>query len=603
MRNAGRSNTSRVGRNNFRLIVICISSLGLLGGYVLTSAPQSPAVLPHADVRITGSRKELQGSRAISKTMGSAPDAPEAITISTPPPLVSVSTTDQRHPDNVKLMMSQQSSQDEHKSGLLALLVKGLSDVRERTVGQATVKAAQNHSSSPSTTSSTVGAQQQPSAQKEPDPKHVDEVVVETVGSSPSPSASTATSSPSGAATSDKATSNTSTPFPAQKSPDTASAAPAVDGVGAPLNGSSRPDRKAQTPTQLQHQQGCKAAGAQCGLPGDTIHTLFTSNGSPYQNFQARIMVATWRLVRAMPGGSHLVAMTRVLHRTTPDELMDEVDTFRADPLQPECDKWCWFPVADRANAMQQWLKAVATQPSLQKAPWLLLLETDYVWVAPLPAPGNAYDPKVPGLSFGYDYIAPRLPVIQELLKERCPDCDPNTVPNSGPAPVLARYEDFLAATPIWEELSLYIETHNETKKSLGWVREMYAWDIAVAAKKLNILNQGPGPSPLIAQPPHDTLRLNATMYHYTWGSIFKNASTGAEIWKFDKRFYTAADDALKVPLLELPPPWREGVKLHDGMPITLDLHNTLTDMITAMNKGIATLPDLRTKAPAAAAA
>jgi len=25
-------------------------------------------------------------------------------------------------------------------------------------------------------------------------------------------------------------------------------------------------------------------------LAGNTIHTIFTSNGSPYQNFQARIM-------------------------------------------------------------------------------------------------------------------------------------------------------------------------------------------------------------------------------------------------------------------------------------------------------------------------
>lgn len=60
-------------------------------------------------------------------------------------------------------------------------------------------------------------------------------------------------------------------------------------------------------------------------FPPTSIHTLFTSNGSPYQNFQARIMVATWNLVREMPGGENLVAMTRVLHRTTPDEVMDEV--------------------------------------------------------------------------------------------------------------------------------------------------------------------------------------------------------------------------------------------------------------------------------------
>lgn len=37
----------------------------------------------------------------------------------------------------------------------------------------------------------------------------------------------------------------------------------------------------------------------------------------------------------------------------------------------------------------------------------------------------------------------PRPAVIQQLLKERCPDCDPKTIPNSGPAPVLARFSDF----------------------------------------------------------------------------------------------------------------------------------------------------------------
>lgn len=47
--------------------------------------------------------------------------------------------------------------------------------------------------------------------------------------------------------------------------------------------------------------------------------------GSPYQNIQARIMVGTYHIVRKMPGGDKLVAMTRILHRTTPDEVMDEV--------------------------------------------------------------------------------------------------------------------------------------------------------------------------------------------------------------------------------------------------------------------------------------
>lgn len=45
-----------------------------------------------------------------------------------------------------------------------------------------------------------------------------------------------------------------------------------------------------------------------------------------------------------------------------------------------------------------------------------------------------------------------------------------------------------------------------------------YAWDIGVAANRLNIKNEGHPTTPLISQPPHDSKRFNASMYHYTWG-------------------------------------------------------------------------------------
>ena len=73
---------------------------------------------------------------------------------------------------------------------------------------------------------------------------------------------------------------------------------------------------------------------------------------------------------------------------------------------------------------------------------------------------------------------------------------------------------------------------------SAGWVREMYAWDIGVAAHDLNILCEGHPETTLISQPPHDLFPYNATMYHYTWGIIVKDKA-GIEVWKFDKRFYT----------------------------------------------------------------
>jgi hypothetical protein len=86
-----------------------------------------------------------------------------------------------------------------------------------------------------------------------------------------------------------------------------------------------------------------------------------------------RIAYATYKLILDMPGGERHVAFTRVLHRGVPDELMGEVPTFRAQPLQPNCDGWCEYPVSDRANAVRQFLQAARADPSLIKV-WCAML-------------------------------------------------------------------------------------------------------------------------------------------------------------------------------------------------------------------------------------
>ncbi|PSC68556.1 MCM10-like protein [Micractinium conductrix] len=75
-------------------------------------------------------------------------------------------------------------------------------------------------------------------------------------------------------------------------------------------------------------------------------------------------------------GGDKMVAFTRILHRTTDDALSNKLPTFRANPLHPECDGWCEYPVADRPNAVRQFLLAAKADPSLIKAPWLYMIET-----------------------------------------------------------------------------------------------------------------------------------------------------------------------------------------------------------------------------------
>lgn len=73
----------------------------------------------------------------------------------------------------------------------------------------------------------------------------------------------------------------------------------------------------------------------------------------------------------------------------------------------------------------------------------------------------------------------------------------------------------------------------------------MYAWCLAVQTANVSIIHQAPPNSLLLSQPPHDHVLGKAAMFHYTWGVIYKKGEK--DIWKFDKRFYTAADDALKV--------------------------------------------------------
>lgn len=354
-------------------------------------------------------------------------------------------------------------------------------------------------------------------------------------------------------------------------------------------------DRGADSPpfTELtSRSSGRSKAGSKASMAvqtaGDTIHTLCTSNGSPYLNIQTRIMYGTYQLVQEMPGGDKLVGFTRILHRTQPDVLMklNEVPTFRADPLTPQCDNWCEFPVSDRPNAVAQFFKAVSRDPGMIKAPWLLMLEGDYVWMKPLQAPRA--ETATSSWAYPYSYIAPEAKNLEPFVRLMYPEERGPTsgIPKTGPAPVLMQLHEWIKVMPDWERLTAHIESHADTKEALGWVREMYAFSIAAALQDIKLELKPPVESPLMVQPPADDQLRDAALCHYTWETLVEE--NGEEIWIFDKRKYTAAEMELKVPLIPLPPPFRPGLKLHDGSPYTPKLHNMTVAMLTQMNRAIA---------------
>lgn len=96
-------------------------------------------------------------------------------------------------------------------------------------------------------------------------------------------------------------------------------------------------------------------------------------------------------------------------HRQWP--YLQEIPTYHVQPLHPKCDTWCEFPVADRPNAVKQFLAAATKDTSLIKAPWILLIETDYVWMTPLQQIPAA-ESGDPGLAFPYGYIQPAYPGV-----------------------------------------------------------------------------------------------------------------------------------------------------------------------------------------------
>lgn len=69
---------------------------------------------------------------------------------------------------------------------------------------------------------------------------------------------------------------------------------------------------------------------------------------------------------------------------------------------------------------------------------------------------------------------------------------------------------------------------------------------------------------------------------------------TGPKPARRPPRCATPRPAPCQVPRFALPPPWREGAwKLQDGLDVGRSLHETLTDMLTVINKAVDTLPDL----------
>jgi len=336
--------------------------------------------------------------------------------------------------------------------------------------------------------------------------------------------------------------------------------------------------------------------------PPKCLHTVLTSSGNAYMNWQTRIMYQTY-LKHAAEPGSVMKAFTRILHRGKDDELMMEVPTMRFDPNQGKCDTWCDYPVADRSLAVAQWSQTTDSM----RCSHVMMVETDYIYVKS-PSP-HILMPPGKAIGFEYSYIYPQdlnmKRVYEEYMREHADELGRSewkrekfALPRTGNAPSCLNVEDLRRVAPLWAEFVARTEKPEEVRKALGWLRDMYAYDAAALAVGVEHVVAPTPQTPLMAQPPADEKIGDAFLLHYTWGPEIYDGKD-EKLWVFDKRSYGGGQyqrgpyELSKIPD---PPRWdpAAGLQLQDFFqPRTLSESKLelIRLMIDEFNEAVGKLP------------
>mmetsp|Transcript_19465 Transcript_19465/g.23299 ORF Transcript_19465/g.23299 Transcript_19465/m.23299 type:complete len:528 (-) Transcript_19465:155-1738(-) len=256
------------------------------------------------------------------------------------------------------------------------------------------------------------------------------------------------------------------------------------------------------------------------------FHTVMTTNGSVYVNWQSQIMYYFFKKFKALQGpDGDMGGFTRLLHGE-PDALMDEIPTVVVERLNKEYG----FVVLSRPNAFVQWLNKVEIEED-----YILMAEPDHIILRPIPnlMVGDK------AAAFPFFYIAPK--EFPDLIQKYVGPIGKRNVAKMDPvgnSPVMIHKNDLKKVAPTWADLAVKMKTDPEADKAWGWVLEMWAYTCAaqIEGVKHDLIPK------LAAQPPWDQTLDGFYILHYTYGNdfnekgVFTPGKFGA--WRFDKRSY-----------------------------------------------------------------
>ena len=274
------------------------------------------------------------------------------------------------------------------------------------------------------------------------------------------------------------------------------------------------------------------------------FHTLLTAQASVYQQWQARIAYFHWKKQAALAGpctdmvGFHRLCATE---GGRPDGLEKEIPTLFTTQLSREViDSHFGFGVLNRPNSVRQ-LLASSEMRSQLVAPYVLLLETDHVFMKPLP---NLATPERPvAWDFGYMH-AHRAQnfIIQKYWKEG----DASQLDPVGPSPCLIHLDALEKLTQRWLDFSLGLRSNSEAERVMqGWVQEMWGYSIAAASVgiKHKVMSELQTEASSLTRSVPDDFASRHYLFHYTYGIEYTLQGEPQGInqigeWSLDKRHY-----------------------------------------------------------------
>ena len=297
--------------------------------------------------------------------------------------------------------------------------------------------------------------------------------------------------------------------------------------------------------SRAKHAMVVKESVGDEQCPGRSpYHTLLTSQGSPYQQWQSRIAYFHWQKQRKLDGpctamlGFHRLCATP---GGKPDGLEAEIPTIFTVQLSDEViNAHFGFGVLNRPNSVKQLLATPAMRIQLV-APYVLLLETDHVFMRPLP--NLATKTKPVAWDFGYMHAGPHQNAI---IRKYWPEGDASKLDPVGPSPLLIHVDQLVEITPRWLDWSLGLRSSTDAEAVMqGWVQEMWGYSIAAASVgvKHNVMRDLQIEASSLTQRVDPKFTSENYIFHYTYGIEYTMDGRPQGVnqigeWSLDKRHY-----------------------------------------------------------------